>query len=106
MNLLELTDKNFEKVVFESNLPVVVDFWADWCGPCKKISPIVEELAEELTGKALVAKVDVDVAVQTGISQNIMGLPTVAVYKQGKRVAELTGTSSKSNLKKMIEDLL
>lgn len=99
MTLQELTDENFEKVVFESDVPVVVDFWADWCLPCRKISPIIEELAQEWGDKALVVKVDVDEAVQTGISQKIMGLPTIAVFKNGQKLFELTGAQSKSTIK-------
>jgi thioredoxin 1 len=103
VSVLEVTDENFEEVVLASELPVVVDFWADWCGPCKKISPLVEELAEEWVGKAVVVKVNVDEAAQTGLSQKIMSLPTVAVFKNGHRVIELTGAVNKATLKTVME---
>jgi len=106
MSLRELTDEDFEKVVSESRVPVVVDFWADWCGPCRKISPVVEELAGEWGDEVLVVKVNVDEAVQTGLTQKIMSLPTIAVFKQGVRVIELTGAASKSSIKNVVESQL
>ena len=103
MSLRELTDEDFDTVIGESNLPVVVDFWADWCGPCRKISPVVEELAAEWNGQVLVVKVNVDDATKVGLEQKVLGLPTIALYKQGKRVTELTGAKSKSTIKEVIE---
>lgn len=106
MSLRELTDSDFEQVIAESELPVVVDFWAEWCGPCRKVSPVLEQLAEELTGKVEVVKVNVDEAVDTGLKQKILGLPTIAVFKGGKRVIELTGASPKDTIRKVIESQL
>jgi thioredoxin 1 len=103
MSLQELTDEDFNSVITQSDLPVVVDFWAEWCSPCRKVSPLMEQLAEELTGKALVVKVNVDEAVTTGLQQKVMGLPTVAVFKDGKRVIEMSGVHSKGDFLKMIE---
>jgi len=104
--LRTLTDENFDKVIGESDVPVVVDFWADWCGPCKKVVPALEQLAEEFGDKVQVVKVDVDEAVNTGLVQKIMGLPTIAVFNGGKRVMEMTGANTKENIRKMIETQL
>lgn len=106
MSLRELTDENFAKVIEESEIPVVVDFWASWCGPCKKISPVMEQLAEELTGKVEIVKVNVDEAINTGLKEKILGLPTVAVFKNGKRVIEFTGVAPKDAIRKIIESQL
>lgn len=106
MSVVELTDENFSQTIAESDLPVVVDFWADWCGPCRKLSPVIEQLAEELTGKVKVVKVDVDEAVTTGLDQKILSLPTIAVYKGGKRVIEMSGVQTKDDIRKMINFVL
>lgn len=106
MSLRELTDENFDKFIGESELPVVVDFWADWCGPCRKVAPVLEQLAEEMSGQVEFVKVNVDEAVETGLVQKIMGLPTIAVFKGSKRVIELTGAASKDTIKKVIESQL
>ncbi len=103
MSLQELTDKNFQEVISTSDVPVVVDFWAEWCGPCRKISPMLESLAEEYGDKVKVVKVNVDEAVQTGFDQNILGLPTIAVFMGGERVAELVGSVPRSKIHEMLE---
>lgn len=106
MSLREVTDEDFDKLVGESSLPVVVDFWADWCGPCRKVSPALEELAQEWDGRAVVVKVNVDDAVQTAIKEKVMGLPTIAVFKNGQRVIDLTGAVGKDTIKKVVESQL
>lgn len=106
MSLRELTDKDFDTFLAESELPVVVDFWAEWCSPCKKVSPIMEKLAEDLTGRINVVKVDIDEAVETGLKQKVMGLPTIAVFKDGKRVIEVSGAHSRDVIQKIIESQL
>lgn len=104
MSLVEnLTDANFDDVIVQTDVPVVVDFWASWCGPCSKVSPLIEELAQEWEGKAKVVKLNVDDAPLTGVRQKVMGLPTIAVFKNGVRVIELTGQVNKATIKTVVE---
>lgn len=103
MSVENLTDENFRDVVVQSHVPVVVDFWASWCGPCHKVSPLIEELAQEWEGIAVVAKVNVDEATLTASREKVMGLPTIAVYKDGQRVIELTGQVTKATIKTVVE---
>lgn len=98
-----LTDENFDDVILQTDVPVVVDFWADWCGPCRKVSPLIEQLAEEWQDKAKVVKLNIDDAPLTGVRQKVMGLPTIAVFKDGKRVIELTGQVNKDTIKTVVE---
>jgi thioredoxin 1 len=104
MSILHLTDANFKKEVLESGLPVVVDFWADWCGPCKRIAPIVEELAKEYQTRLKFGKLDVDANPQTATHYGIMSIPTLVFFKGGKVMHQVTGLLSKADLKKTIED--
>jgi thioredoxin 1 len=103
VSLQNLTDEEFNSVVRDSELPVIVDFWAAWCGPCKKISPLLEQLSVEWQGKAVVAKVNIDEAGTTALAENIMSVPTIKVYKDGKEVASLTGSLTKSIISSVIE---
>ena len=98
MAVLEVTDKNFESEVLNSELPVLVDFWAEWCGPCKMISPIVDELAHDLEGKLKVAKVNVDEAQELAAKFNVMSIPTLLVFKGGEPVEQIVGAMSKDQL--------
>lgn len=98
-----LTDENFDDVIIQTDVPVVVDFWADWCGPCRKVSPLIEQLAEEWQDKAKVVKLNIDDAPLTGVRQKVMGLPTIAVFKDGERVIELTGQVNKDTIKAVVE---
>lgn len=98
MTVAHVTDKNFEAEVLKSNLPVLVDFWAEWCGPCRMISPIVEELANELKGKLKVAKVNVDESQELAARFNIMSIPTLLVFKKGEPVEQMVGAMSKDQL--------
>jgi thioredoxin 1 len=104
MALLNLTDNNFKKEVLESNLPVLVDFWASWCGPCKRIAPIIEELAREYEKKILVCKLDVDESPQIATQYAIMSIPTLIFFKNGKITEQLSGVLNKAELKKRIEE--
>jgi thioredoxin 1 len=101
-----LTDDNFKSEVLDSSLPVVVDFWAEWCGPCKVLSPIVEELAKEYEGKIKVGKLNVDEYSSLATQYNIMSIPTLKFFKDGKMVGELIGAAPKptveAELKKYI----
>jgi thioredoxin len=99
---MHLNDETFARTIAESEIPVLVDFYADWCGPCKIMAPFVDELARERQGTALVAKLDTDRAQLTASGFNIRGIPTVIVFKNGKEAARQTGAVPK----KVLEDLL
>jgi len=102
-----LTDQNFEDEVLKSSVPVLVDFWAPWCGPCKMMGPIVEEVAKRFEGKpAKVAKLNVDEAAATAEKYNIMGIPTFKIFKGGEVVDEFTGVQSKEEIVKRLEKTL
>jgi len=106
MSLLHFTDNSFKKEVLESNLPVVVDFWATWCGPCKMIAPFVEELAKEYAGRAKIGKLDVDENPRSPTHYGVMSIPTLVFFKNGKVMDQVVGAISKSDLKKKIEENL
>ncbi len=95
---LHLNEKNFELEVMQSPIPVLVDFWAEWCGPCKMISPIIDEIAEELSGKLKVAKVNVDDAQELAVKFGIMSIPTLLLFKKGKVVSQIVGAMPKEQL--------
>ena len=101
-----ITDKNFKKDVLENKLPVVVDFWAPWCMPCRMVTPIIEQLSEEYKGKVVVGEMNVDENTETASQFGIMSIPTVMVFKNGKPVKSLIGAQRKDNYKKMIEEAL
>ncbi len=92
---LEITDQSFKEVVLNSDKPVLVDFWAVWCGPCRMLGPIVEEIAEDFDGKAIVGKVDVDNNQQVSVDYGIRNIPTVLIFKGGQVVDKIVGVASK-----------
>lgn len=96
MKPIEITDTNFETEVAKSELPVIVDFWAAWCGPCRMIAPIIEDLAEEYDGKVKVGKLDVDVNQQTAIKFGVRSIPTVLFFKNGSVAETIIGAVPKS----------
>ncbi len=98
MNMVEVTDSNFQTEVLKSDKPVLLDFWAEWCGPCKMIAPVVEELAKEYDGKLKVGKVDVDSNQQTSMQYGIRSIPTLLIFKGGKVVDQLIGAVPKKML--------
>jgi thioredoxin 1 len=100
---IEVTDAGFEKEVLQSATPVLVDFWAVWCGPCKMIAPIVEELAAEKAGKMKAVKVDVDKNQKVATQYGIRSIPTLLLFKNGRVVEQIVGALSKSTLLKKIE---
>ncbi|MDD2689198.1 MAG: thioredoxin [Candidatus Omnitrophica bacterium] len=106
MSLLHLSDTSFKKEVLESNLPVLVDFWAAWCGPCKKIAPVIEELAKEYEKKVKIGKLDVDANPQTATRYGIMSIPTLVFFKNGKVMEQAVGVLGKAELKRKIEENL
>ena len=102
---VEITDSNFEKII-NSDKPVLVDFWAEWCGPCKMIGPLVEELANEFEGKAIIGKVDVDINPEVSAKFGIRSIPTLLVFKDGKIVDKQVGAVPKSVLSDKIQTQL
>ncbi|MBI4056244.1 MAG: thioredoxin [Elusimicrobia bacterium] len=103
---VQLTDASFDKDVLQSNQPVLVDFWAPWCGPCRMLSPVVEELAKEYTGKVMVAKLNTDEHPNTATRFKITAIPTLLFFKGGKVVEHLVGVYSKAEIKKRLDTLL
>jgi thioredoxin 1 len=99
---VEITDSNFEEII-NSDKPVLVDFWAEWCGPCKMIGPLVEELANEFEGKAVIGKVDVDTNPEVSAKFGIRSIPTLLVFKGGEIVDKQVGAVPKSVLSQKIE---
>ncbi|MBN2000730.1 thioredoxin [candidate division KSB1 bacterium] len=102
-NAVEITDDNFKEQVLDSDIPVLVDFWAIWCGPCKMIAPIVEELAVEKSGLLKVGKVDVDSYKVVAGQYGIRSIPTLLLFKNGQVVEQIVGALSKSQLVEKIE---
>jgi thioredoxin 1 len=102
----EITDKNFKEEVLESTLPVLVDFWAPWCGPCRMVAPVVEEIAEKYSGRLKVGKLNVDNNTLIASQFEIMSIPTLIIFKDGKIVKRIVGAVSSSELKAKIDDCL
>ncbi len=104
MSTVAVTDATFDAEVKNSDIPVVVDFWAEWCGPCKMIGPALEELAVEYEGKIKVAKVDVDRDSNAAASLGVRGIPALFLFKDGKVVSNITGARPKAALQSWIDD--
>lgn len=102
-NIVHVTDNSFEDEVIQSELPVLVDFWAEWCGPCKMIAPILEEMAEEYKGKLRVAKLNIDENPATPPKYGIRGIPTLMLFKNGNVEATKVGAVSKSQLSAFLD---
>ncbi len=103
---LHVGDGNFEEEVLQSELPVMVDFWAPWCGPCRKVAPVVEELAQEYAGRVLVAKLNTDEHQDWARHLGIRGIPTLIFFKRGQEVDRVIGAVPKATLKDRLEALL
>ncbi len=105
-NVLQVTDDLFESEVLKSDMPVLVDFWAAWCGPCRAIAPVVEELASDYEGKVKVAKLNVDENPKTPGQYGIRAIPTLIVFKDGAVAEQITGAVSKSHIAAALDKLL
>jgi thioredoxin 1 len=103
---IELTDDNFEQEVLNSGLPVLVDFWATWCGPCRMVGPIVDELAKEYVGKVKVGKLNVDSNGKIPIKYGIMSIPSFLFFKKGQVVEQIVGAAPKKNFVEILEKIL
>lgn len=100
---ITLSDSSFEEIVLKSKLPVLVDFWAEWCGPCKMIAPILDELANEYAGKVKVCKLNVDANSTSPAKYGVRGIPTLIIFKDGKAESTKVGALSKSQLKAFLD---
>ena len=105
-NLIEFTDDNFDTEVLKSDLPVLVDFWAEWCGPCKMIAPIVEEIAGDYAGKVKVGKVNVDFNNQVAMQYGIRGIPALLVFKGGSVANQIVGAVPKNNITEILDEVI
>ena len=103
---LEITDSNFDELVLQSDKPVVVDFWAEWCGPCKMIGPIIDEMSKDYEGKALIGKVNVDQNANVSAQFGVRSIPTVLFIKNGELVDKSVGAVPKATLDSKLEALL
>ncbi len=98
-----ITDQNFKEEVLKSKLPVLVDFWAPWCGPCKIIAPIIEELSKEYAGKVKIGELNVDENTQTSGQYNVMSIPTLMFFKEGKPVNSIIGAQPREVIKQALD---
>ena len=106
MPTVTTTDNDFTTEVLESDLPVVVDFWAEWCGPCKVIGPAIEEISDEMAGKVKIVKVNIDENPQTPMQYGVRGIPTLLIFDKGEVKAEKIGAAPKSKLSEWVEQSL
>lgn len=105
-NIVSLTDENFKTTISESTLPFLVDFWADWCGPCKMVAPILDELAQEYHQQLRIGKLNIDQNPHTAPQYGIRGIPTLLIFKNGEVIATQVGALSKTQLKQFIDSHL
>ena len=103
---LNFTNSNFKEEVLQSKEPVLVDFWATWCGPCRMMGPVVEELANDYAGKVKVGKVNVDEEPELAQEYGIMSIPTIIIFKEGKIVNQVVGARTKSDLEAILQDFI
>jgi len=101
-----IDDTNFDQIVLQAKIPVLVDFWAPWCRPCLMVAPILDELAEEYNGKVSIARIDVDQNPKTAAKYNIMSIPTMLIFKKGEPVSQIVGFRPKPELKRSLDAIL
>ena len=106
MPAIHLSDQDFEEKVLKSTVPVLVDFYTDWCGPCQQAGPVIDELAEEYKDKVLIGKVNVDESKNTSAKYGIMSIPTMVVFKGGQEVERVSGFGGKDGVVKLINNVL
>lgn len=106
MKAIEISDSEFESLVVKSDIPVLIDWWAPWCGPCRMVMPAMNKLAEEYAGKAAIVKINCDQHANFAMSQNVNALPTVTVWKNGSEVSRIVGLRSISDYRKAIDSVL
>ena len=102
MSVKNVTAANFDKEVLNSKVPVLIDFWASWCGPCRMASPIIDQLADEVAGKAIVGKINVDEEEELARQFSVMSIPTMIVFKDGKPIERISGLKDKNYYKRML----
>lgn len=106
MGAVRLSDENFKKEILDAKMPCLVDFWAEWCVPCKKVGPVVEEISKEYHGKVKVAKMNIDEGPKTASSYGVMSIPTLMFFKDGQVAGQIVGAVGKPELKAKIEEHL
>lgn len=105
-NLLQITDESFESDILQNETPSLVDFWAAWCGPCRAIAPVIEELADQYEGKVCIAKMNVDENPKTPGKYGIRAIPTLIIFKNGEVAEQITGAVSKSHIEEAIKKVI
>ena len=106
MPTITVTDENFKSEVLEADVPVLLDFWAEWCGPCKQMGPGLEQLSEEMAGKAKIAKMNIEDSPDTPLDYHVRGVPTLMVFKNGEQVATRTGGMTASKLAEWLSEYI
>jgi len=105
-NIIAVGDTNFENEVIKSSVPVLVDFWAEWCGPCRMLAPTIEAIANDYTGKVRVAKVNVDENMETSMRYGVQSIPTLLLFKNGQVAGQLIGNLPRHNIERLLEKAL
>lgn len=105
-NIVQISDASFEQDVLKASGPVLVDFWAEWCGPCKMIAPVLEELADEYDGKLTIAKLNIDSNIETAPKYGVRGIPTLMIFKNGEVAGTKVGALSRTQLASFIDSVI